>query len=172
MAQTEEGFNRGMRCSEAERLAEQWFNEHEARKKENRESFNFLLHMYRQDEEEFMELMDAMEMVFECAFALETYSDMDETDRNIIEVNMALYIDDITDYYRTYSLVKELDGEKPEDLVTAVKEVLKFYNALQLLYEGGERIMYSDRIWNLFRAAEEEIGDEENTVRCESGIGK
>ena len=171
MAQTSEALNGDMQCPNAERLAEQWFNEHESRRKEKEESLNFLLHMYRQDEEEFMELMDALEMIFECAFALETYTDMNEMDRNIVEVNLALYVDDVAEYYETYTVFKRLDGEKPEDLVTAVKEVLKFYNALQLLYEGGERIMYSDRIWDMFRIAEKEIGNEEITVRCESGIG-
>ena len=51
MAQTSEALNGDMQCPNAERLAEQWFNEHESRRKEKEESLNFLLHMYRQDEE-------------------------------------------------------------------------------------------------------------------------
>ena len=67
-----------------------------------------------------------------------------------------LYVEDVAEFYGIYATVKKLMGEEPEGLVAGVKELLKFYNALQVRYEG-ERILYSDDIWKRFEQAEQEL---------------
>ena len=146
MTQMENYMSSCSRCVELDELADQWLSERKDRK---RKTMNFLLYMYHQDEEDFLELLDALEMIYECGFALATYTDMKDTDRKIIELNLQLYIDDIKEFYKTYTAVKKLSDERPESITNAVKILLRFYNAIQMKMDG-ERILFTDTIWNMF----------------------
>ena len=136
--------------------ADQWLRDHKDRPKEEH---GFLLAMLYQDEEVFFELMDALEMINECDRSLRGNCDLTVNVRMMVDITMHLYIEDITEYYLAYRVIKEIRGAKAEGITTGVSEVLKFYNAMQVLNKE-EPITFGDNVWKEFEEAEKRMKGE------------
>ncbi len=136
--------------------ADQWLRNHKDRPKEEH---GFLIAMLYQDEEVFFEIMDALEMISECDQSLSGNCELTENVRMMVEITMRLYIEDITEYYLAYRVIKEIRGAKAEGVTTGVSEVLKFYNAMQVLNKE-EPITFGDNVWKEFEEAEKRMKGE------------
>ena len=133
-----------------ERTAEQWLREHKDVKKGQN---NFLISLFLQEEEDFFRLLDELEMIYECDNALKTYSDMTASMRTLAEAYRSYYAEDIAGYYVAYSKAMKNRGKKPEGIRDAVGQLLKFYNALQVINQE-EQISFEDNVWKEFEEAE------------------